>query len=80
MESKAKQWHIARAKYDALRNAVREVHIKSFETYEEGHAWLLKYQDRAICFFHENCVNLNNMFFAFVGTDAYWNERHKVID
>ena len=75
-----KQWRVARAKYDATKNAVAEHRVTSFDDYKECLAYVNDHGNEALMGYHKDCMDLDCPAMAYVKTDAYHEEYAKVTD
>ena len=75
-----KQWRVARAKYDATKNAVAEHRVTSFDGYKECLAYINEHGDEPLMGYHKDCMNLDNPHMAYVKTSAYHEEYAKQTD
>jgi len=75
--SKDQPWHAERAEYDEKAIAVRYERIADFHSAEEAEEFINAHAGEPICVFHEDCVHLDNPYFARIETDAYKAEEAK---
>ena len=73
-------WHISWAEYHKDQNAITEHRLGNFEDYSQAKEAFDLLQLMPIVLWADECVDLDDPYFAMIETDAYRNEYKKIKD